>query len=71
MIKNSIKKGNEKLVLGRTANEYKSNFGAQPIRSHIYLKVENRFLRTILKPVYSRVRVKRWRQRRPFKIKDG
>ena len=59
------------LVLGRTANEYKSNFGAQPIRSHIYLKVENGFLRTILKPVYSRIGVKRWRERRPFKIKDG
>ena len=32
----------ERLILGRTANEYKSNFGAVPIKSYIYLKIENK-----------------------------
>ena len=57
------------LILGRTANEYKSNFGALPIKSYVYLKIENNFLRTLLKPVYSKLRVKKWVQRSPFKIK--
>ena len=57
----------ERLILGRTANEYKSNFGAFPIKSYIYLKVENKFLRAILRPIYSKLRINKWTQRSPFK----
>lgn len=57
----------ERLILGRTANEYKSNFGAFPIKSYIYLKIENKILQTILKPIYSKTIIKKWRQRHPFK----
>ena len=68
-IKSAIQREKKLLILGRTANEYKSNFGALPIKSYVYLKIENKFLRTLLKPVYSKLRVKKWIQRSPFKIK--
>ena len=58
------------LILGRTANEYKSNFGALPIKSYVYLKIKNTVLRTILYPVYSKLKIKKWVQRRPFKINE-
>ena len=67
-ITSAISKKKTSLILGRTANEYKSNFGAHPIRSYIYLKVQNRFLRAVLRPVYIRIGVKQWNQRNPFKI---
>jgi len=56
-----------KVVFGRTANEFKSNFGAIPIRSHVYIKVRNKYLSIILKPIFKRLRVKKWIRRNPFK----
>jgi hypothetical protein len=66
-ITSAIKFRKERLVLGRTANEYKSNFGAVPIRSYVYLRFENKFLSFILKPVISRLGINKWLQRKPFK----
>jgi len=66
-ITSAIQMRKKQLVLGRTANEYKSNFGAIPIRSYVYLRVENKFLRAILNPVLRRLRIKDWVQRKPFK----
>jgi hypothetical protein len=66
-ITTAIRMKKERLILGRTANEYKSNFGAFPIKSYIYLKVENKFLRAILRPIYSKLRINKWTQRSPFK----
>jgi hypothetical protein len=66
-INTAIKLKKERIILGRTANEYKSNFGAYPIKSYVYLKIKNKFLRAILKPVYSKLRIKEWIQRHPFK----
>lgn len=66
-IKTAIKLNKKQLVLGRTANEYKSNFGAFPIKSFIFLKIKNNLLRTILKPIYSKVRLEKWVQRRALK----
>ncbi|MAU37663.1 MAG: hypothetical protein CMD14_09910 [Flavobacteriales bacterium] len=66
-IKTAIRLDKKQLILGRTANEYKSNFGALPIKSFIFLKIKNNLLRTILKPIYSKIRLKKWIKRRAFK----
>ena len=68
-ISNAIMLKKKRLILGRTANEYKSNFGATPVKSFIYLKIRNKFLRAILKPIYTKIRLNKWTQRSPFKIK--
>ncbi len=62
----AIKCKKERLILGRTANEYKSNFGAYPVKSFVYLKIENRLLSFMLKPILRRLTLKPWLQRRPF-----
>ena len=67
-IKHAIKLKSKRLVLGRTANEYKSNFGALPIRSFIYLRVKNNFMNIILRPIYNRLRLNTWKRRHPFKL---
>ena len=66
-IKNSIILKKKRLIFGRTANEYKSNFGAYPIRSFVYLKIKNSFLSFLLTPVLSKLKLNKWRQRKPFK----
>lgn len=65
-IKNAIKLKKDKLILGRTANEYKTNFGASPIKSYVHLKIRNKYLRILLKPIYNRLSIKKWQQRHPF-----
>ena len=66
-IVNAIALKKDKLILGRTANEYKSNFGAYPIKSYVYLKIRNKYLRILLWPVYSKLSIKKWQQRHPLK----
>ena len=66
-IRNAIIFKKDKLILGRTANEFKSNFGAIAKKSFVYLKVTNHFLRFFLKPIYNNIRIKSWVQRNPFK----
>ena len=70
-INNAIKLNMRLLILGRTANEFKSNFGAIPIKSFVYLRLCNNFLRYILTPIFSKIVVKNWQQRRPFKIRKN
>ena len=65
-IANAIQLKKEKLILGRTANEFKSNFGAYPIRSFVYVKIQNRLLRRVLNPFLQRVSIKPWTMRSPF-----
>ena len=57
----------DRLVLGRTANEFKSNFGAKPIKSFVYIYVKNTFIRVLLTPLFKRLKVKTWQQRNPFR----
>jgi len=66
-INNAIKNKMNKVVFGRTANEFKSNFGAIPIKSYVYIKVKNKYLNFILKPIFNRLRIKNWIKRNPFK----
>jgi len=69
-INNSIKQRKEKLVLGRTANEYKSNFGAKPVKSYVYLKIKNKFLYYLLRPLLYKLNIRKWIQRSPFKKRE-
>jgi hypothetical protein len=66
-INNAIKLKMNKVVFGRTANEFKSNFGAIPIKSYVYIKVKNKYLNIILKPIFKSLRIKDWTKRNPFK----
>ena len=66
-INNAIKLKMNKVVFGRTANEFKSNFGAVPIKSYIYVKVNNKYLNILLKPIFKRLTIKNWIKRNPFK----
>lgn len=66
-IKHAIQLKKKRLILGRTANEYKSNFGAYPVQSFVYLKVKSKFLNAILKPIYKNSNIKNWKKRSPFK----
>ena len=65
-INNAISLKLDKVVFGRTANEFKSNFGAKPMKSYVYIKAKNRFLRIILKPILKRLHIKKWVKRNPF-----
>lgn len=66
-INNAILGKKNKVVFGRTANEFKSNFGAMPKKSFVYLKVRNKFLAFILKNYIKNIKPKKWKQRNPFK----
>lgn len=66
-IENGIKKGVETIVFGRTATEFKSNFGAIPKKSFIYIYLKNPVLRFFLRPILSFIKPKKWTQRNPFK----
>ena len=66
-IKNAIKFNVNSLVFGRTANEFKSNFGAKPIKSFVYIRVKNRILHFFLKSLFSRLSDNDWIIRSPFK----
>ena len=66
-INNGIKLKMNKVIFGRTANEFKSNFGAIPIRSYVYIRVKNKYLNILLKPIFKRLSIKSWIKRNPFK----
>jgi hypothetical protein len=66
-INNGIKKGVDSIVFGRTAAEFKSNFGATPKKSFIYIYLRNPVLRFLLRPILLFIKPKKWTQRNPFK----
>ena len=66
-INNAILLKKRSLVFGRTANEFKSNFGAVPHKSFVYILVRNKFLRIVLRKILISIRPKKWIQRFPFK----
>lgn len=66
-IKGAIENQKSKIIFGRTAAEFKSNVGAKPIASKIYIHLENPILRALLRPVLSTIKPGKWTQRNPFK----
>ena len=66
-INNAIELKMNNIVFGRTANEFKSNFGAIPIKSYIYIKFRNKYLNIFFKPIFKRFKIKSWIKRSPFK----
>jgi hypothetical protein len=66
-IKEAIINRKNELVLGRTAAEFKSNVGARPSQSYIYIYLKNPFLRYVIRPILIKIRPKKWIQRNPFK----
>ena len=66
-ISNAILLKKDNLVFGRTANEFKSNFGAVPQKSFVYILVKNKLLRMVLRKLLMNIKPKKWIQRFPFK----
>ena len=66
-IKIGIDNKYEKIIFGRTANEFKSNFGAIPLKSYLYIKFNNRFVHLIFKIILENTIANNWVQRKPFK----
>lgn len=66
-IKHGIALQKKAIVFGRTAAEFKSNVGAEPKRSYIYIYIKNPVIRYLLKPILQNIKPKRWVQRHPFK----
>ncbi|MBG65821.1 MAG: hypothetical protein CMP73_04090 [Flavobacteriales bacterium] len=69
-IKHSIDSNRSTIVFGRTANEYKSNFGAKPIKSYFYVRIRNNFLSYLFFPFLKYIKIPTWKQRNPFKNKN-
>ena len=66
-IKNGINQECEKIVFGRTANEYKSNFGAVPKKSFIYMRAKSKISNFIMSFIFKKINKSSWIQRKPFK----
>lgn len=66
-IKHGIENRSKEVIFGRTAAEFKSNVGASPEKSFIYIYIHNPLLRWILKPILRNIKPKKWTQRHPFK----
>jgi predicted N-acyltransferase len=66
-IQNGISKRASKVIYGRTAAEFKSTIGAEPIPSTSAVYISNTFLRYLFTPILRRISPANWVQRRPFK----
>ena len=55
------------VIYGRTASEFKSTIGAIPSNSKSVVYISNSILNIVLKPFVSRLAIKTWVQRDPFK----
>ena len=61
----SYRKNN--VIFGRTANEFKSNFGAVPKKSFIYIYADNFLFKLVFNSILKNLKPKKWIQRFPFK----
>jgi predicted N-acyltransferase len=66
-IKHGIESRSNRVIFGRTAAEFKSNVGAVPMKSYIYIYLHNPLLRWVLRPLLNAIKPKKWTQRHPFK----
>lgn len=67
-IRNAITLKSKKIIFGRSASEFKSNFGAYPVKSHIFIGFKNSFLFYFFKPFLKQLYIDPWVQRKPFKV---
>ena len=66
-IRNAINCKSQKIIFGRSAGEFKSNFGAYPVKSHIFIWFKSNFLNYFFKFFLRQIHIAPWVQRRPFK----
>ena len=66
-INNAISERCQKIIFGRSASEFKSNFGAEPIKSYVFIGFKNIILSYVFSFLLKRIHIKHWIQRRPFK----
>ena len=66
-IYNGIGKKATKIVYGRTAAEFKSTIGAEPIPSTSAVYISNGLLSIVFSPILKRISPANWVQRKPFK----
>ena len=66
-IKSAIRNKKSNLIFGRTAAEFKSNVGAQPVHSEIFVYLKSPVLRRLLRPILENIQPSNWIQRSPFK----
>ena len=66
-IYNGIDKKAKKVVYGRTAAEFKSTIGAEPIPSKSAVYISNGLLSIVFSPILKRISPANWVQRKPFK----
>ena len=57
----------ELIKFGRTATEFKSNFGASPQSNLGYVYDKSGILLRLLSPLFKLIKEKKWHQRKPFK----
>ena len=62
-----IEKQVSSIDLGRTASEIKTTIGAKPIELSCYIKHKNPFFNSLIKPFFSRIKIKEFKQHLPFK----
>ena len=65
----SFKNNVKKIELGRTAEEFKSNFGAIPNSNVGHIYVKNKIILFSLNLLSSLLKPKKWIKRNPFKTK--
>ncbi len=66
-IKYAINHRLDEIKFGRTASEFKSNFGAQPVYNRAYIYSNSNLLIMIISPFINLIKPKNWIQRNPFK----
>ena len=66
-IKNAILCKKNYVIFGRTANEFKSNFGAVPKQSFVYIYTERFLFKWLFNFFLKNLKPKKWIQRFPFK----
>ena len=70
-IKNGINQKCDEIVFGRTANEYKSNFGAIPKKSFIHIRTKGNISNYFMTFLFKKLKKQAWKQRQPFKINSS
>ena len=66
-ITNAIRTNKKQIIYGRTANEFKSNFGAKAVKSYVYIKIQNKLTYKLYDLYLRKLQTHIWTERSPFK----